>query len=334
MITRDNLVKDQLDLFWWFVCERQRIWSRRVRLRQSPPWTEDPVLQRERFTNVYRELDPGTQYAIKQVLERDEARDDRIFNVMIYRLIGRSATHAELGFQRRETFDPVHIRDVLSAIRQRGQTPFTAAYMVSAYTSMGTRDKIENVTRLFTALNDEFDRLMAVIDAAQSSQHVHSALASAYGFGRFLAFQVLVDLLYPLNIKNGHPLLPFSHDDWAIAGPGAQRGISLLAGNRRNKDQLAIMRWLRENQRSEFKRLDLAFPYLRDRSGGEFELSLANIQNCLCEFHKYVKIRDGTGRGRRRFDDTCAYNTDVSLRQGRLADRLPLSTPILQVIRD
>ncbi|HEU5441542.1 MAG TPA: hypothetical protein VFU88_19820, partial [Ktedonobacterales bacterium] len=38
-----------------------------------------------------------------------------------------------------------------------------------------------------------------------------------------------------------------------------------------------------------------------DTSGMERELSLANIQNCLCEFHKFVKIGEGTGRGRRKF---------------------------------
>lgn len=301
MITRNDLDQDQLDRFWWFVGERQRIWHRRVLQQQPPPWTDHAVLQRERFTNVYRELDPGTQYAIQQILEQDADRDDRIFNVMLYRLIGRAETHAEIGFQRLATFDPDHLRSVLGLIRERGQSPFTAAYMVSAYTSMGTRDKIENITRLFSKLQADFDRLSREIDNARSSEAVHGIIESTYGFGRFLAYQVLVDILYPLQTRNGRPLLPFSHDDWAIAGPGARRGIALLSATGRSAGELAIMRWLRHHQREEFQRLNLDFPFLRDRHGSEIELSLANIQNCLCEFHKYVKIRDGTGRGRRRF---------------------------------
>ena len=66
-------------------------------------------------------------------------------------------------------------------------------------------------------------------------------------------------------------------------------------------DHLDVMGWLRFNQKVEFDRLGLEFPCLVDHEGRDVEISLANIQNCLCEFHKYVKISEGTGRGRRKF---------------------------------
>src|SRR4051794_22718625 len=74
-------------LFWRFLHERQRVWQRRFVQRCPPPWTEDPVLQSERFTNVYRELDPGTQYALMAILETTHAKEDKIFNILLYRLI-------------------------------------------------------------------------------------------------------------------------------------------------------------------------------------------------------------------------------------------------------
>jgi hypothetical protein len=113
---------------------------------------------------------------------------------------------------------------------------------------------------------------------------------------------VLVDLLYPLTCYDGAPLLPFSHDDWSSAGPGAQRGVKMLLNPDENLPPLAVMRWLRAHQHEEFARLDLDFPYLIDeRSQQPRDISLANIQNCLCEFHKYIKIGNGTGKGRRKF---------------------------------
>jgi hypothetical protein len=130
---------------------------------------------------------------------------------------------------------------------------------------------------------------------------VYEVLASAHGFGNFLAYQVLVDLLYPLDAFGGKPLLLYSHDDWSAAGPGAQRGIGMLLAPGVKVEHLAVMRWLREHQRAEFARLGLRFPFLTERDGRERELSLANIQNCLCEFHKFIKISEGTGRGRRKF---------------------------------
>lgn len=297
----ESFAPDRLDLFWRFVCERQWIWRRRIVQCLPPPWTDDPILRSERFTNVYRELDPGTVYVIEHVLEIDAPRPDIVFNVMLYRLVGRSDTHAALGFQSLATFDPYHMERTLKDIRNNGNAPFTAAYMVSAYASMGSSDKIENIARLFSTLHAGFDGFFARVDSCASAAEVHATLGSVYGFGNFLAYQVLVDLLYPLRAYGGKGVLPFSHDDWASPGPGAQRGITMLLRPDVSRPHLEVMRWLRDCQHAEFTRLGLDFPYLEDAAGNRVAISLANIQNCLCEFHKYVKISTGTGRGRRKF---------------------------------
>ena len=294
--------QERLDLFWRFIHERQAIWYRRCVQHLPPPWTHDPVLQHERFTNVYRELDPGTQYAINHILETPAPASDKIFNIMLYRLIGRAETHAALGFQHLETFDPQHMAAVLRHLRDvEHRPPFTAAYMVSAYSGLGTRDKIESVALIFATLHTEFPRLYRRIAACHSAPEVYRELHGVYGFGNFLAYQVLVDLLYPLQVQGGMPLLPYSHDDWASAGPGAQRGIRLLLQDGVRVPDLQVMHSLRDYQHAGFARTGQQFRFLCDAYGQPVELSLANIQNCLCEFHKYVKIRDGTGRGRRKF---------------------------------
>lgn len=317
MSTIDHcLDQHYLDLFWWFVYERHLIWKRRVALGIPPPWTNDPILQHERFTNVYRELDPGTQYVINHILEVDAPRPDKLFNVMLYRLMGRSETHAALGFEFLATFDPSAMERSLKSLRGEGRPPFTGAYMVSAYSSMGSSDKIENIARLFAALHADFAHFFARVEHCPTAADVHSTLSSAYGFGNFLAYQVLVDLLYPLRIYGHKSLLPFSHEDWASPGPGAQRGIKMLLAPQSTRQSLDVMRLLRDRQQTEFERLGLDFPYLEDGDGRPIKISLANIQNCLCEFHKYIKIRDGTGRGRRKF---AASSGEKPLSQARLA---------------
>lgn len=297
----DDFRLDRLQEFWEFVCERQTVWYRRVIERRPPPWTDDPILQTERFTNVYRELDPGTQYAIREILEHHAPRPDKVFNVMLYRLIGRVETHRALGFQSLDNFNPRQVEHTLKWLRSTGLPPFTAAYMVSGYVSMGSSDKVENVVRLFSNLHDDFGVFHGQMEASRNSAEIHSLLCSAYGFGNFLAYQVLVDLLYPLRVYGGCGLLPYSHDDWASAGPGARRGITMLLRERSTASHLSVMHWLRKHQESEFARLGLQFPYLLGTQGEPIAISLANVQNCLCEFHKYKKIRAGTGRGRRKF---------------------------------
>lgn len=309
----EHFVPQRLDLFWRFVCERQWVWHRRFLQGLPAPWTNDLTLQHERFTNVYRELDPGTQYVIQRILELDVPKPDKLFNVMLYRLIGRSETHNALGFQFLADFNSSDMERCLKGIRSAGEPPFTAAYLVSAYTSMGSADKVENVSRLFAMLHADFGDFFARIERSTAAADVHAALRSAYGFGHFLSYQVLVDLLYPLRIYNNQSILPFSHDDWAYAGPGARRGIDLLLPTFTNKSALSIMRWLRDHQQEEFARLNLDFPYLQDINGRSISISLANIQNCLCEFHKYVKISEGTGRGRRKFAMAGKRQTSIQL---------------------
>ncbi|ELZ88253.1 hypothetical protein C453_01715 [Haloferax elongans ATCC BAA-1513] len=307
---RNGLDEESLDLFWQFIGERQKVWYRRVVEGRPAPWTGDEILQEYRFTNVYRELDPGTQYVIQDILEEDASRRDKIFNVMIYRLIGRLETHEYLGFQSLDSFDAAEFEEQLKHRRDElGETVFTGAYMVSGYNQMGSSDKVENVAALFEEITDEttsFDNILST----RSMKGAYDLIRSQPGFGNFLSYQVIVDLLYPVDYYDGGSVLPFSPDDWSSPGPGAQKGLNQLVTEFNGFTRLDVMRWLRQNQQKEFDRLDLEFPYLETEDGGRLELSLANIQNCLCEFYKYHKILHSNGRARRCFRNDEARSCD------------------------
>jgi len=302
VVSRKSFNDEFLESFWRFICERQQIWHRRFVEQQFPPWTNDNILKTTRFTNVYRELDPGTQYALREILETRLSIQDKIFNVMLYRLIGRTETFSAIGLQYVSSFDSSFLEKKLRFIRDvEGKPPFSGAYIVSTYLRMGSRDKVVNIARLFDILAKSFDRVSDCLLACRSAKDAFLELRRVYGFGTFLAYQVLVDLLYPLKINGGKPILPFTHNDWAIAGPGARRGAEILLSSHMRTKDLQVMRWLYEHQQTEFERLRLSFPYLRDQHGDPVPVSLSNIENCLCEFYKYIKIRSGTGRARRRF---------------------------------
>jgi len=267
----------------------------------KPPWTKDVILQTVRFTNVYRELDPGTVFAVQQILETSTSTQDKIFNIMLYRLIGSEETFSKIGLQSLREFNEAELKSKLKFIRDvEGHRPFSNAYIVSSYVQMGSRDKVENVAKLLSKLRDNFGMLFQRLISARSAQEAFQALREQYGFGNFLSYQILVDLLYPIKINGGKSILPFSHDDWAIAGPGAKRGIELLIPEGARSNELDVMRWLRDQQRKEFSRLKLEFPYLRDEKGTQIEITLSNIENCLCEFSKYASALS-RGRIRRRF---------------------------------
>ena len=301
MVSRDAFRDGALERFFRFVAARQRAWYTRVVLAADPPWADDEALRTRRFTNVYRVLDPGTQYAIQDILDRPAPATDRTFNALVYRLVGRVETHEHVGFLRLDDFDVDAFEAALRTRRDAGEPVFTGAYLVAGYSGMGGADKVENVARLFGRVRDRFDGFWSEVEGASGPEDVYAAVRSLPGFGNFLAYQVLVDLLYPLPGHDGASLLPFSPNAWAAAGPGAKRGLDVLLADSSACTDLEAMRWLHRRQRPEFDRLGLDFVWLRDASGDPTDLSLADVQNCCCEFYKWEAVQNGEGRTRRRF---------------------------------
>ena len=90
MATRDH---DMIDLFGYYVSERQRMWHSRNVLGHVAPWTEDEILAVGEFANVYRHLDRGSVYAQSLVKHWDVVRREvlaqKLFKLVVYRFFNR-----------------------------------------------------------------------------------------------------------------------------------------------------------------------------------------------------------------------------------------------------
>lgn len=296
MIDRTYFHPVYLDLYWRMIAERQRIWQRREE-GMVPPWTLDPILAREFITNMYRELDPGTVYAVDTILAADVEPVDKLFNLCIYRLMGsRESSHRAIGVVELKTFNSKRAR---KAWAEMEESPFGEAYRTASYSEQGGGDKVENVALLFKAMKTTLPPVWEAVTEATELRHVYDALNGMQGFGEFLAYQIMVDLLYPAPEE---PLIPFTQDDWAMAGPGARKGIwRLMKPGMKPSSLLEVMTWLRDHQEDEFNRLDIQPVWMKDSDGEDVPLSLCNIQSTLCEFFKYARIWDGTLRQSRLY---------------------------------
>ena len=302
-VDRTYFHKTYLDLYWGMIAERMRIYYRRQE-GLAPPWTLDPILRSEFITNMYRELDPGTEYLIDNILAFSEEKpEDKLLNVFIYRLMGsRESTHIAIGFQRCAEYNAREVRRIL----KEQDAPFGEAYRTASYVDMGSKDKITNVSRLFAKLAEDVPVLWQAISNALKLEDVYIVLEGVKGFGDFLAYQIMVDLLYPAPEQ---PLVPFTQNDWAKAGPGARRGAwKLMKPGMKPGSILDVMRWLHEHQRSEFERLGIEMLWMKDDEGNDVELSLCNIQSTLCEFFKYTRIWDGTLKYARKYNPGVPLN--------------------------
>ena len=55
------------DLYWYFACERQNIFWKKLNGEEAP-WTDDDILQTYKFCNSYRVNDRVSQYLLKNVI--------------------------------------------------------------------------------------------------------------------------------------------------------------------------------------------------------------------------------------------------------------------------
>jgi hypothetical protein len=288
-----------------------------------PPWTSDPILRSEFINNMYRELDPGTEYALK-MLEAEDTPHNKLFNLTLYRLLGSKQEFFDtVGWQKLDSFQPRDFLQTIHSYRNSKGNPFGDAYRVAPYHTMGTSDKFENVTRLLEKLLPDFPGLYDRLLASASAREAYDHFKDTEGFGDFLSYQIVVDCITPL--PHGGQLLPFSQDDWAVAGPGAKQGArKLCAADYNPGSYLPMMKWLRDNQADEFARLGLNFPYLKNIDGTIRALSLSNIQSTLCEFNKYSRIYDGASPVRRFYPTT---RFDQLTRWGAVEHEVSAVTP-------
>src|SRR5262249_2273610 len=123
-----------LDTYWRFAAERQAIFLRRVR-GQRAPWTGDPILQEDKFTNPYRATHRVSQFLIQNVIY-DQARRlrDTVFPSLLFKLLNKIETweclESSTGELVEANFDVGRFDRVLTAALDCGASIYSAAYIM------------------------------------------------------------------------------------------------------------------------------------------------------------------------------------------------------------
>lgn len=274
--------------YWALAAERQRIFFRRVR-QEPPPWTDDPVLASNRFTNTYRASDRVSQYLINEVIygaSRARGRST-ILRILLFKIFNRVDTweylQSHVGEVSEETFDVNGYGEVLAGRAAEGHRLYSGAYIMPS-PKLGAARKHANHLRLLASLlsNGTIDR----IGEASTLRQLVEALLNVHSFGPFLAFQFAIDLNYS-------DLFGFSEMDHVVAGPGALDGISKCFVHTDGLEAGDVIRAVTEAAQSCFDEQDIAFESLWGRP-----LQLIDCQNLFCEISKYARVAHPELRGR------------------------------------
>lgn len=269
------------DTFWRFAFERQNVFFRRLRGQQEP-WTQDDVLRKHRFTNVYRASDRVSQYLIQRVIYNGSWDNEDLFlRILLFKFFNRISTWENMvsvfGEINKESFHVLAIGSELTKIIESGERIFSAAYIMPS----GGRDS--NGMRKHTFYLDLLSKMLSdgipeKIAQAKRLKDVYETIEGYPMMGRFLAYQYAIDINYS-------PLTNFSESEWVMPGPGAVDGISKCFKHLGDFSPSDVIKWMTDRQEFEFARLGLNFETLWGRP-----LQLIDCQNLLCEVSKYTRV--------------------------------------------
>jgi len=294
------------DTYWKFAFERQNVWYNRLRGKHQP-FSDDPILQEYKFTNVYRASDRVSQYLIKHVIYNDKnahGPNDHVFRILLFKLFNKIETWQLLEHRFGEinvkTFKIKAFIKFLDSEMNNGRTLYSNAYM------MASGCKEFEVTRKHHAhlmLLEKMlkDNLPDKIVNCKKMRDAYALLLDYPLIGRFLAYQYVTDLNYS-------ELTSFKETEFTVPGPGARDGIKKCFSKLGGLSETDIIKMMTDRQEFEFDRLGLKFKKL-----GRRKLQYIDIQNIFCEVDKYCRVAhpELTGfSGRIRIKQRFKYNPE------------------------
>lgn len=253
--------------YFHFVAERHAIYERRQAGLPQAEWTDDPVLATKKFTQVFRWLDPGSQFVLTDLLPGADP-PTALYRCTFYRYTNWPDTwrwlKEKLGDYPTPEDNQQEILDLMRLRRDIGKQMFSGAYMIIPQPGY-SGDKVLQVVALVNRVMSTADDFLAATTQAER----HAILTQHYGVGKFLGQQILTDYMYEFGNAG-------TEDEFVVEGPGSFRGARHLAPG---QPTVEVIRW--------------AHATLHKVSGcptlGGRKPSLMDVQNTLCEFSKYVK---------------------------------------------
>lgn len=287
-----ELYEDNITNFFGWMNERHLIYLRR-QANYPWPWTNDEILQTYKFTNVYRQLDTGTQWLTNNIIKPHAKDPELFFNIAVYRRHNWIGTAQELGWIH--CYDADYYTALMEDRKSRGEKVFTGAHMLCA--SIRDENGVLYASKVKQIFGLSFPQLWK--RRKELEPKPDDTLEAAYdrlvssvpGYGPFISYEVITDLRHTRYLESASDIMT-----WANPGPGAIRGIVRLMGQSvkdhksypKRDECIMAMRTL----------LEISSDYLADWMD---PLEMRDIEHSLCEWDKYRRVAQGEGKPRSKF---------------------------------
>jgi hypothetical protein len=253
------------------------------------PWTDDEILQKYRFCNVFREDDRTTKFFAQNI--RNELFYDPmvVYATLMFRWFNKIETAQLLldkgGLQLFTELRTDEIRKILKDVRPI----VAAAYIIKTPNGYNKLDGIlwclENCFEKTKAMGEYFLENTGKI----SLQQAHSLICKIPFQGGFTAYEAVTDLRHTALLQDAPDILT-----WANPGPGAARGLDRLleqelgSFNYSSTKQIPVMIELMQ-ELLKLSQKEENWP----RRWPKWEMR--EVEHTLCEVDKYQRALSGEG---------------------------------------
>jgi hypothetical protein len=275
-----NLTFNQKQLIYW-ITERESI-RKKKEANLPAPWSDNPVMQTVYFCNVNREDDKVTKWIRDNWFDNEDGYYE--LAIITARTFNSPSILSDFGQPDAENINDWldNLLPTIEVRKSKNLGVWGGAYMVA--TGGKKVDKGEFCVNNIKKVANDLHKMHNVT----SLRSMHKVLMSFDGIGEFLSAQIIADLK---NTPN-HKL--YQANDWSTfssPGPGSLRGLS----------------WFFETSvtRSKYQeKIKEAYNIL------EFELEedilnflcFQNLQNCFCEYDKFMRVSEGIFRSKRNYN--------------------------------
>lgn len=292
-----------LELFVHWIEERYKVHIKKDN-GEPQPWTQDKIIENYRFTNVRREQDRQTKYLIDNIVNNNKlSLEEKIVNCTMFRYWNLWDTMKLFGgpWSKKSIIDQsAHRQALVKYTHITSDNPrhgfFTKAFFTSG-AKMGVRSYFNDPNMVMGAFHLAKYMYEQNIPnnclECKNQAEVFEILKSMPGIANFLGYQIFVDLTYI-------PEFPFSENEFTIAGPGCKKGLKRLIVNPDGLTPEECVFWLRDNIEKiapQFKPMN----FMTDLPKEERHLTVMSLENCLCEFSKYIRAVNKEGRPKQKY---------------------------------
>ena len=218
--------QENIEVFLYYLQERFSIYHKKEVQKLPRPWTNDPILHTYSFTNIKREWDLTSRWAIQNWYKPNLDKDHKLqlIHAAIYRWFGTIDFAKELGYCER--WEPTQLVACANHMMSQDRKVFTGAYVITNGGIKGPKQEVV-VYEYLEPFWESVPKILQIVQTTKSWEQVARYMrtnCSGFGGTGFMTKEVLLDTFHTSIWKEG------CHDiaSWSPVGPGANRGLNRL----------------------------------------------------------------------------------------------------------